>query len=118
MSDQPNEKDQNRDGGPAYTPAHPIKRIVAWVGIVYMVCLVGLNLYPFFHGGDYLTGVAPLFACPGIAGLLAIALWSLRQKDTTYSKKASMAVLALVCVVGLIVSLALGIPPLMEGLVG
>lgn len=46
MSDQPNEKDQDRDGGPAYTPAHPIKRIVAWVGIVYMVCLVGLNLYP------------------------------------------------------------------------
>ena len=118
MSDQPNEKDQDRDGGPAYTPAHPIKRIVAWVGIVCIVCVLGLKLYPFFHGGDYLSEVAPLFACPGIAGLLAIGLCSLRQKDAPYSKKASMAVLALVCVVGLIVSLALGIPPVMEGVVG
>ena len=72
----------------------------------------------FINGGAYLTGIAPLFACPGIAGLLVIALYTLRKPDETYSKKASMVVLALVCAVGLGVSLVLGIPPLLEGLGG
>lgn len=117
MSDRPEDNKPQEEKEP-YTPASPVKRIIAWVGIVYMVCLIFLNLYPFFNGGSYLTGVAPLFACPGIAGLLAIAIWTLRQPDETYSKKASMVVLALVCVVGLVVSLVLGIPPLLEGLGG
>lgn len=117
MSDRPEDNRPQEEKEP-YTPASPVKRILAWVGIVYMVCLIFLNLYPFFHQGAYLTGVAPLFACPGIAGLLAIAVWTLRQPDETYSKKASMVVLALVCVVGLVVSLVLGIPPLLEGLGG
>ena len=117
MSDRPEDNRPQEEKEP-YTPASPVKRIIAWVGIVYMVCLIFLNLYPFFHQGAYLTGVAPLFACPGIAGLLAIAVWTLRQPDETYSKKASMVVLALVCVVGLVVSLVLGIPPLLEGLGG
>ena len=112
MSDRPEDNKPQEEREPS-TPASPVKRILAWVGIVYMVCLVFLNLYPFFNQGAYLTGVAPLFACPGIAGLLAIALWTLRQPEETYSKKASMLVLALVCVVGLVVSLVLGIPPLL-----
>ena len=86
MSDRPEDNKPQEEKEP-YTPASPVKRIIAWVGIVYMVCLIFLNLYPFFNGGSYLTGVAPLFACPGIAGLLAIAIWTLRQPDETYSKK-------------------------------
>lgn len=113
MSDRPEDNRPQEEEREPYTPASPVKRILAWVGIVYMVCLIFLNLYPFFNQGAYLTGVAPLFACPGIAGLLAIALWTLRQPEETYSKKASMLVLALVCVVGLVVSLVLGIPPLL-----
>ena len=112
MSDRPEDNKPQEEQDP-YIPASPIKRIIAWVGIVYMVCLIFLNLYPFFNSGSYLTGVAPLFACPGIAGLLVIAIWTLRQPDETYSKKASMVVLALVCAVGLIVSLVLGIPGLL-----
>lgn len=117
MSDRQEERKTQEEKEPC-PPASPVKRILAWVGIVYMGGLIFLNLYPFFHGGAYLTGVAPLFACPGIAGLLAIALWTVRQPDETYSKKASMGVLALVCAVALIVSLVLGIPPLVEGLRG
>lgn len=112
MSDRPEENKEEKE---PYTPASPVKRIMAWVGIVYMVGFVLLNLYPFFNGGAYLTGIAPLFACPGIAGLLVIALYTLRKPDETYSKKASMVVLALVCAVGLGVSLVLGVPPLLEG---
>lgn len=110
MSERPEDKEEKKE---PYTPASPVKRIMAWVGIVYMVGFVFLNLYPFFNGGTYLTGIAPLFACPGIAGLLVIALYTLRQPDETYSKKASMVVLALVCAVGLGISLALGIPALL-----
>ena len=113
MSDQPNQNSENQEQQPSYTPASPLKRSLAWVGLVYMQAFVGLNLYPFFNGGSYLTGVAPLFACPGIAGLLVIAIWTLRQPGETYSKKASMVVLALVCAVGLVVSLVLGIPGLL-----
>lgn len=115
MSDRPEENKEEKE---PYTPASPVKRIMAWVGIVYMVGFVLLNLYPFFNGGTYLTGIAPLFACPGIAGLLVIALYTLRKPDETYSKKASMVVLALLCAVGLGVSLVLGVPPLLEGLGG
>lgn len=115
MSDRPEENKEEKE---PYAPASPVKRIMAWVGIVYMVGFVLLNLYPFFNGGAYLTGIAPLFACPGIAGLLVIALYTLRKPDETYSKKASMVVLALVCAVGLGVSLVLGVPPLLEGLGG
>ena len=58
MSDRPEDNRPQEEKEP-YTPASPVKRILAWVGIVYMVCLIFLNLYPFFHQGAYLTGVAP-----------------------------------------------------------
>ena len=116
MSDQPNEKDQDRDGGPAYTPAHPIKRIVAWVGIVYMVCLVGLNLYPFFHGGNYLRGVYPLLVCPAAAGLAVLALLGLRRKDALPSQKAVLGLMAAGCAATFVLGLVQGLPPLLAGL--
>ena len=102
----------------SYTPASPVKRIAAWVGLVYMLAFVALNLYPFFTGGRYLTGIAPLMVCPGAAGLLAIAVWHLRQAECTYSKKASMAVLAAICTVVCVIGLVQGIPPLLAGLGG
>ena len=100
------------------SPTPPIKRILAWVGVIYMVCLVLLNLYPFFHQGSYLTGVAPLFACPGIGGLFAMSICLLRSPDSSYSRKASMGVLAGICAVLFVVSLYLGLPALLSSLGG
>ena len=113
MTDRPENTPQE-----PYTPASPVKRIMAWVGIVYMVGFVVLNLYPFFNGGNYLTGIAPLFACPGMGGIFAIALYLARHPDSPYSKKVSMGVLAAVCAVAFAVSLALGIPPLLANFGG
>ena len=63
MAELPDNKNQKEPS--SYTPASPVKRIIAWVGVAYMLIFVALNLYPFFHGGTYLRGLAPLLVCPG-----------------------------------------------------
>ena len=112
MTDRP-DNSANREEREPYVPASPVKRIMAWVGIVYMVGFVILNIYPFFNQGNYLTGIAPLFACPGIAGIFAISLYLACHPDSTYARKVSMAILAAICAVGFVVSLILGFPPLL-----
>ena len=46
MAELPDNKNQEEPS--SYTPASPVKRIIAWVGVVYMLIFVALNLYPFF----------------------------------------------------------------------
>lgn len=115
MSDQP--QHQNAQEQAPYTPAHPVKRILAWVGIVYMVAIVLLNVYPFFTGGRYLQGVAPLLVCPGAAGMAVIALYQM-GKSTSKGVRAALAVLALACLAVFVVGLWDGIPALLNGLGG
>lgn len=114
MSNIPNNDNQKE----TYTPASPKKRVLAWVGVVYMLAFVGLNIYPFFTGGHYLNGIAPLLFCPGAAGLLVLSVLELRDPDCAPSRKACMALLAVACVVIFIAGLVLGIPPLLAGLGG
>jgi NADH:ubiquinone oxidoreductase subunit 6 (subunit J) len=99
---------------PTYQPASTTKRVIAWVGVVYMVLIVLLNVYPFFHGGAYLSGVAPLLVCPGAIGLLIIALIQLRQGGSQ-GKKAGMVVLAIACVFLCVIGLIDGLPGLAAG---
>ena len=115
MSDYP--QNSAPDGQEPYTPAHPIKRILAWVGIVYMAAIVLLNVYPFFSGGQYLQGVAPLLVCPGAAGMAIIALYQLRHTPSR-GAKAALAFLALVCLGVIAVGLWDGIPAVIHGLEG
>ena len=107
MSDSTN--NSNFEEKPSYKPAGPVKRIIAWVAVIYMVLFVFLNVYPFFHGGAYLSGIAPLIVCPGAIGLLIIALVELRRGGSA-AKRAGMVVLAaacaVVCVIGLVDGLA------------
>lgn len=67
-------QDRPQDETEPYVPASPVKRILAWTGVAYMVIFVLLNLYPFFRGGEYLRGVGPLLVCPGCLGLGAVAV--------------------------------------------
>lgn len=60
-----------------YVPASPVKRALAWIGVVYMVILVGLNTY-FCFTAKTLHGLAPLLAVPGLVGLGITALISHR----------------------------------------
>ena len=114
MAELPDNKNQKEPS--SYTPASPVKRIIAWVGVAYMLIFVALNLYPFFHGGTYLRGLAPLLVCPGAAGLAVIAVWQFRRPECTYSKKACMALLAAACGVILVIGLVQGVPALRAGL--
>ena len=66
-----NRPDQPESEG--YTPASPVKRALAWIGIVYMVILVFLTTYMYFSGGVALTGIAPLLAIPALIGLGIVA---------------------------------------------
>ena len=117
MAQDPNRTESQREPQrPSYTPASPLKRTLAWVGLVYMLALVGLNLYPFFSGGQYLRGIYPLLACPAAAGLAVIALLRLRRKDCLPSQRAVMGLVAVGCAVVFVVGLVQGLPPLLAGL--
>ena len=60
-----------------YTPASPVKRALAWIGIVYMLILVALMTY-FYFTASMLGGLGPLLTVPGLLGLAAVILVSWR----------------------------------------
>lgn len=96
--------------------ATPTKRILAWVGVAYMVLLVLLNLYPFFHGGAYLRGIGPLLVCPGVLGMAALCICRLRDPASPLWKRGILAGLTALCAIVLLMGLMDGIPALIAGL--
>lgn len=60
-----------------YTPASPVKRTLAWIGLVYMVILLALTTYIYFTGTG-LGNLGPLLTVPGLIGLGIVALVSWR----------------------------------------
>ena len=77
-----------------YTPASPVKRTMAWIGVVYMVILVAMMTYYYFTG-SMLVNMAPLLAVPGLIGLGILALVSWR----TTGRPGKWPAIALACVV-------------------
>lgn len=75
MSEDKRVPEEEKENG--FTPASPVKRTLAWIGVVYMVILVGLTTYIYFHGTG-LGNLAPLLTVPGLIGLGAVALVSWR----------------------------------------
>ncbi len=61
----------------SYTPASPVKRTLAWIGVVYMLILLALTTY-IFYTGTALGNLGPLLTVPGLIGLGAVALVSWR----------------------------------------
>lgn len=110
-------QDRPQDETEPYVPASPVKRILAWTGVAYMVIFVLLNLYPFFRGGEYLRASVPA-GLPRLSRLGAVAVWQLRQKECASSRKAAMLALAIACAVVLILGLLDGLPALVAGLGG
>ena len=68
---------EEQDAPAPYTPASPVKRTMAWIGVVYMVILVAMMTYYYFTG-SMLVNMAPLLAVPGLIGLGILALVSWR----------------------------------------
>lgn len=60
----PNQQPDHREEQPEYIPASPVKRTMAWIGIVYMVILLCLTTF-YFYTGRMLGNLAPCSPCPG-----------------------------------------------------
>ncbi len=58
--------------------ATPMKRLWAWVGVVYMVGLTLLTTYGLAHG-SFLTGIGSLMVTPALVGLGSAAILRYRE---------------------------------------
>lgn len=71
----PGTTDETKQPDASYTPASPVKRTLAWIGIIYMLILLGLTCY-FYFTGTMLGNLGPLLTVPALIGGGAIALIS------------------------------------------
>lgn len=98
-----------------YIPASPVKRTLAWVGVVYMVILLALTTYICFTG-TALGSLGPLLTVPGLTGLGAVALVSWRS--TGRPGKTAAIALAALCWLLALAALPIGIIGLMSNFGG
>lgn len=99
---------------PTWTPASPVKRTWAWVGVIYVVLSLLLVVW-FLATASFLRGVGGVMLSPALVGLgLTGLFWSKEQKNST-RRKLYLA-LAAVCAVGLAAGLVTGIPALLAQL--
>lgn len=109
MSDQTNRPKRDDDEG--YTPASPVKRTLAWIGLVYMVILLALSTY-FYFTGRMLGNLPPLLAVPGLIGLGIVAIVSHRTTGSPGAR--ATFILALGCFALAAFTLPIGIVGLMS----
>ena len=72
---------EEQDAPAPYTPASPVKRTMAWIGVVYMVILVAMMTYYYFTGSMALVswrttgrpGKWPAIALAAVCFLAALA---------------------------------------------
>lgn len=76
MSEEKRAPESREDGG--YTPASPVKRTLAWIGVAYALILLALTTY-FFFTATGLGNLGPLLTVPGLIGLGVLALVSWRS---------------------------------------
>ena len=86
--------DLNQDQQEPYVPASPVKRTMAWIGIVYMVILLCLTTF-YFYTGRMLGNLAPLLTVPGLVGLGVLILVSWRS--TGHPRRGLAFGLSLLC---------------------
>ena len=123
MSDEhnktPNSGQEEQPREP-YTPASPLKRIWAWVGVVYMVIIVCLMTY-MYGTGTYLHGIASLMVIPALGGggASAVCLWlTSPQEGRTPARRAMMILITALCLALAIINLINGIPALLANFGG
>ena len=117
MSNEPNRPEDRKPEAPdlGYTPASPVKRTMAWIGLAYVLIFLGLTTY-FYFTGTMLGNLAPLLTVPGLIGLGALALVS--HKSTGNPGKTAAIAAAVVCWVLALVSLPIGITGLLSNFGG
>lgn len=86
-----------------YVPASPAKRVLAWMGVVYMVIIVILTTYNLSTGAP-LQGAPGVMLFPAFGALSALALLRFRAE-----RRAFPLLLGILAAAACAVSLALGI---------
>ena len=109
--DQQDNTPIRQDEEPSYVPASPVKRGLAWIGIVYMLIITALSTYNIYTG-TALHGLAPLLAVPALVGLGVVCVIS--HKTTGRPRKVLAIALSAVCWVLAAVLLLPGIAGLMS----
>ena len=113
MSEETRASEEEKEGG--FTPASPVKRTLAWIGLVYMVILLALTTYIYFHGAG-LGNLGPLLTVPGLIGMGVVSLVSWRT--TGKPGKWPAVGLALICWLLALATLPIGIAGLMSNFGG
>lgn len=99
----------------SYTPASPVKRTLAWVGVVYMLILLALTTW-FYFTGSALGNLGPLLTVPGLIGLGAVSLVS--SRTTGRPSKGTAIGLAVFCWLLAAATLPIGLAGLMSNFGG
>lgn len=117
MNNNENKQPVDQEEEKGYVPASPVKRAMAWIGIVYMLIIVALTTY-IYYTGSALGNLGPLLAIPGLVGLGIVSILSWRT--TGRPGKWPAIALAVICWIFAAVSIPLGIVGLMSnfGVVG
>lgn len=106
MSDKPDYNEEKN-----YVPASPVKRTLAWIGVVYAVILLALTTYIYFTG-TALGNLGPLLTVPGLIGLGVVVLVSWRS--TGKPGKWPAIALAVLCWLLAVATLPIGVAGLMS----
>lgn len=114
MSETPKRQDEKpEDSG--YTPASPVKRTLAWIGLAYMVIVVALTTY-YFYTGTMLGNLGPLLTLPGLIGLGALSVVS--HRSTGHPRRLPAILLAVVCWALALTTLPIGMAGLLSNFGG
>lgn len=121
MADEHNKTPQEQDEQPRepYIPASPLKRIWAWVGVVYMVIIVLLMTY-MYGTGTYLHGIASLMVIPALGGggASAVCVFTSPQESRSPARRAMMIFITALCLALIVINLINGIPALLANFGG
>ena len=112
MSDGKQTSEEKEAG---FIPASPLKRTLAWTGLVYALIFLALTTYFYFTGAG-LGNLGPLLTVPGLVGLGAAALVSWRS--TGRPGKRSAIGLAALCWLLAAATLPIGIAGLLSNFGG
>lgn len=113
MSENKRTPEEEENSG--FTPSSPVKRTLAWIGLVYALILLALTTY-FFFTATGLGNLGPLLTVPGLIGLGAVALVSWRSTGKP-GKWPAIAVAAL-CWLLALATLPIGVAGLMSNFGG
>ncbi|MCI2106527.1 MAG: hypothetical protein LKK00_07385 [Intestinimonas sp.] len=116
MNDAQQHPDYQTPNPPSWTPASPIKRVWAWVGVVYVVLATLLVTWS-LATASYLRGIGGIMVCPALVGLGISAV--IRSRSETGRGWMGLGILiAAACAVLIVLGLLNGLPALLSQLGG